>query len=428
MKYGSRNIILIITAGFILVIYSCRKEESEPPVVLTEKIVGITTTSAVSGGNITFDGGSTVTERGVCWNTETNPTTSNYRTINGKGTGRYISNLTDLKPGTIYYVKAYAINKSGTTYGFETAFQTVAITPTLSTALATEITAHNATSGGNIYSDGGFQVIERGVCWDTIYNPTLADSHTHDGTGTGIFTSCITELVPNTQYYIRAYATNSGGTAYGEYIPFMSYPEFVPIFFDPGFAYGSVTDIDGNVYKTIQIGTQTWIAENLKTISYNDGTPIPLITADSVWVKLRTPGCCWMHNDENIFKDMYGAIYNYFSVSTGKLCPAGWHVSTIADWDTLANFLGGKPVAGSKLKEISNYHWKTPNTGATNTSGFTALPGGQRSSGSFSAAGYWGRWWCSELWAVKRLQYNNSALEGAGCDPQCGYSVRCVKN
>lgn len=420
--------IILLYAGILPVMNFCKKEEPALPVVLTLKISGITKTSAVSGGNITSDGGGEVTARGVCWNTSTGPTIDNSRTNDGKGTGIFESSMNNLMPGTIYYVKSYATNKAGTTYGFEIAFKTDAITPTLSTNLVTDITAHTAASGGYIVSDAGFGVIERGVCWDTIINPTLQDSHTNDGTGTGNFISYLTELLPNTRYYVRAYATNSGGTAYGKSLVFSSYPETLPIVFNPGLVYSSVADIDGNIYRTIEIDGKTWMAENLKTTKYNDGTPIPLVTADTLWFKLQNPGYCWMNNDEATFKDMYGAIYNYFTVITGKLCPAGWHVSTVADWDALTNFLGGKEVAGGKLKETGTYHWKTPNAGAVNTSGFTAIPGGQRYMGSFSAAGYLGRWWCSELWAVKRLQYNNAALEGAGCDAVCGYSVRCVKD
>ena len=131
------------------------------------------------------------------------------------------------------------------------------------------------------------------------------------------------------------------------------------IFFNPDLTYDSISDIDGNTYKTIQIGTQTWMAENLKTTKYNDNSIIPLFTKYSDWHTMHNPGFGWYNNDSSAFKD-YGALYNYYTVMTGKLCPAGWHVSTDADWATLTNFLGGEDIAGGKLKEIDTLHWKNP--------------------------------------------------------------------
>jgi uncharacterized protein (TIGR02145 family) len=131
---------------------------------------------------------------------------------------------------------------------------------------------------------------------------------------------------------------------------------------------------------------------------------------------------------------MYGAIYNYYTVSTGKLCPAGWHVSTKAEWDTLENYIGGTDYhggdsdVGGKLKEVGTTHWHSPNTDATNSSGFTALPGGCNGFPDYRP-GYQGRWWCTgEYLPSKRLHYDSNILDGAGCEPRCGYSVRCVKD
>ncbi len=429
MKFLIKTIcIVFITAGFVAIMNFCSKEESVLPVVLTIKVSGITTTTAVSGGNITSDGGAPLTSKGVCWNTLTDPTVKNYKTTDGEGAGIYSSNLTNLESGTIYYVRAYATNKAGTTYGFETAFTTIPITPSLTTIPASEITTNSATSGGIITSDGGFSVTARGVCWSNSDNPTLKDPHTSDSTGTGSFTSCLTGLSPDTSYFVRAYASNSGGTAYGYEIRLQTLPHFSPIVFNPHLTYDSISDIDRNIYKTIKIGTQTWMAENLKTTKYNDGTPIPDITDDSIWYQLSTPAYCWLFNNESIFKDMYGAIYNYYAVETGKICPTGWHVSSTAEWDTLASHLGGREIAGGRLKESGITHWKTPNTGADNISGFTALPGGYRYFSSFSDPEYRGRWWCSDLWAMRELQYDTNILDGASCNSTCGYSVRCVKD
>jgi uncharacterized protein (TIGR02145 family) len=138
-----------------------------------------------------------------------------------------------------------------------------------------------------------------------------------------------------------------------------------------------MTDQDGNVYTSVTIGTQTWMVENLKTTKYNNGTDIPLAAESTTWAVLTTPGYCWYDNDI-ANKATYGAIYNWYAVNTGKLCPTGWHVPSDAEFTTLQTYLGGESVAGGKLKETGTAHWYTPNTDATNESDFTALPGGVR--------------------------------------------------
>jgi len=187
------------------------------PVVTTTDVVNVAQTTATCGGNITSDGGSAVTARGVCWGTSTNPTTANSKTLDGTGTGGYLSSMTGLTVNTTYYVRAYATNSIGTSYGNEKTFTTLPeiTAPAVTTAPVTNITNHTATSGGTVTFDGGANVTARGVCWSTGYNPTIADTHTSNGTGTGSFVSQMTELQANTFYRVRAYATNSAGTSYG---------------------------------------------------------------------------------------------------------------------------------------------------------------------------------------------------------------------
>ena len=180
----------------------------------TAAVSAITGSTAASGGNVTSDGGETVTARGVCWNTASSPTIANSKTTDGSGIGAFTSNLTGLTSGTLYYVRAYATNSVGTAYGNERSFTTATI-PTVTTAAVTNVSSTAAASGGNVTSDGGDPVTARGVCWNTAASPTIANSKTTDGTGTGAFTSNLTGLLPVTTYYVRAYATNSVGTAYG---------------------------------------------------------------------------------------------------------------------------------------------------------------------------------------------------------------------
>ena len=195
------------------------------PTITTTDESSITESSAVSGGNITSDGGSTVTQRGVCWSTNQNPSIANNITNNGSGLGSFTSSLTGLNANTIYYVKAYATNSIGTAYGNQINFTTMNTSgslPTITTTGVSSITKSSAVSGGNISSDGGLTVTQRGVCWSNNQNPTIADNITTNGLGLGSFTSSISGLNSNTTYYVRAYATNGLGTAYGNQINFTS--------------------------------------------------------------------------------------------------------------------------------------------------------------------------------------------------------------
>lgn len=194
----------------------------------------------------------------------------------------------------------------------------------------------------------------------------------------------------------------------------------------------TVKDIEGNVYKTVIIGTQTWMAENLKTTKFNDGTLIPLVLIYDEWQALSTPGYSWYENNATS-KNSYGALYNWYTVNTGKLCPTGWHVPADAEWTTLTNYFGTEDIAGGKLKETGTTHWESPNEGATNEGGFTALPGGNRGfNGAFGDQGGFGYWWSStwsnttEAW-YRYLGYPGSWVRRLGFgNKKSGYSVRCV--
>jgi uncharacterized protein (TIGR02145 family) len=196
----------------------------------------------------------------------------------------------------------------------------------------------------------------------------------------------------------------------------------------------SVNDIDGNVYKIVTIGTQTWMAENLKTTKLYDGTLIPHKTKPSDWGMLTTFGYCSYSNDSIQNKNIYGALYNWYTVFTSKVCPQGWHVPSDDEWTTLTTFLGGMSDTGGKLKEIGTSHWNSPNVNATNESGFTALPSGCRSNdGTFNSIGNEGVWWSSTevnnsgswTWYV---YYNLPMVSKSSYPKQGGFSIRCIKN
>jgi uncharacterized protein (TIGR02145 family) len=206
------------------------------------------------------------------------------------------------------------------------------------------------------------------------------------------------------------------------------------------FNFIACTDADNNNYAIVQIDTQIWMAENLKTTKYNDGSSIPLVTINAEWASLVTPAYCWYNNDEATYKATYGALYNGYTVdpvNSKKVCPTGWHVPGTNEWNTLTTFLGGNSIAGGKLKETGLSKWFSPNAGATNETGFTGLPGSARSSdGTFSISiGGIGFWWTSvqygpgggyyrDMWSnVPNVSYITDHTAQV-----CGFSVRCIKD
>lgn len=198
--------------------------------------------------------------------------------------------------------------------------------------------------------------------------------------------------------------------------------------------YGTMTDQDGNVYKTITIGFQTWMAENLRTTMYNDSTDIPKVTDIGEWGISSTDAYCNYNNTTNIDTvATYGRLYNWYAVNTGKLAPRGWHVPTYAEWKELLDFLGGSYVAGGKLKETGTTHWYSPNIGATNESGFTALPGGAGFNGGFAKIDEMGEWWGANEYSASSAWHwdMGHGYSGVGIShdsKELGFSVRCVRD
>ena len=434
-----KKIILLLSMGLLL--FSCGPQENPDPGVLsvtTGTVTNITTTTATCSGNVTSDGGSSVTARGVCWSTSQNPTTSNSKTTNGTGVGSYTSNITGLSPNTTYYVRAYATNSEGTAYGEQKTFSTNAqqATPSVTTGDITNITTTTASCSGNVTSDGGAAIIASGVCWSTSENPTTSNSKTTNGTGLGTYTSNITGLSPNTTYYVRAYATNSQGTAYGEQRTFRTLTA-------SDIEYGSFTDSrDGIVYKTVTIGEQVWMAENLAYLPSVVGPATESYTAPYYYV-YGYDGTSVATAKATTNYQTYGVLYNWPAALSA--CPPGWHLPSDAEWKQLEMYLGitsaqadatgwRGTAEGGKLKEEGTTHWDSPNTGATNSSGFTALPGGYRLlHGPFNFIGSDGNWWSStqhgtdNAW-YRYLSYDNSTVDRDYDNKAYGFSVRCLRD
>jgi uncharacterized protein (TIGR02145 family) len=204
--------------------------------------------------------------------------------------------------------------------------------------------------------------------------------------------------------------------------------------FNPDLIYGLITDIDGNIYKTITIGSQTWMAENLKVTHYRNGDPIPMIKDYNTWINL-TSGAYSNYYNDTVYSVVYGRLYNWRTISdTRNIAPEGWHVSTVNEWTILIDYLGGDSIAKGKLMEIGTDHWKSPNIIGTNESGFTAIPGGARADFGtidFEMMNVTAQWWTS-------LEYNSSLswsfflhqyLMAKGKYAKCsGFSIRCVKD
>jgi len=268
-------------------------------------------------------------------------------------------------------------------------------------------------------------ILERGVCVSTNENPTTADQKTSKGPGSLIFSLFVSPLSPGTTYHTRAYlirkAGNTEETIYGDDISFTT----------DNLVYGTVTDYDGNVYTTIQIGSQTWTVENLKTTHYRDGFSIPNVTDNAAWAALSTGAYCNYNNDgANV--DTYGRLYNWYAVNDAhNLAPAGWHVPSYTEWyETLMNYLGGCSAAGRRLKD--DILWN-----GDNSSGFKGLPAGYRSSlGSFSAINSQARWRLSTVslsnpesaWYVEQDSGDGSCGISGSYNPKYGYSIRLVKD
>lgn len=425
--------------------------------ILTTKVVSILTSStARCGGNITSDGFSDILSRGVVWSSSGMPSIENNVGItnDGTGLGEFDSQITGLLPSSDYIVRSYATNSSGVSYGSHESFTTLSSKPILSTSPVSEITFLSAVSGGNISYEGDAPVTARGVVWSINPDPTLDNYYTVDGYGGGSFSSTLSGLHPNTSYYLRAYATNIIGTSYGEVVTFIT--ALAPLAPCPNFP--TVTDIDGNVYNTVLIGTQCWMAENLKTTKYLNGTSIENPTGNSDWQNNTSGAYAWYDNDIS-WKDIYGALYNWHAVNNAYgLCPEGWHVPSDDEWTQLVDYIvvEGYPnetnnpnAAGNALKSCRQVN--SPLNGACNTSehprwnlnnnnygfdafGFAALPASFRMEHiGFGSIGGSASWWTStenssmNSWS-RDLGSSFSAIGGSNVVKSSGFSVRCLKD
>ena len=303
----------------------------------------------------------------------------------------------------------------------------------LTTAPMSDISGTAATGGGNITYDGGSPVKQRGIVWNTTPNPTIENNLKSNGSGTGNYTINLNGLNYNTTYFVRAYATNSEKTEYGDQVTFTTTASEVVL--NTNLTYGSMTDQDGNTYATIEIGSQKWMAENLKTTRYSNGDSILNIPGFSQL--LHDTGAWFYYTNNSSNNSAYGKLYNWYAVSDPRnVCPNGWHVPTDTEWNELTDYLGGELVAGAKMKSMAGWNPGYSYINNSNESGFSGLPGGRRSTFynfNFGNAGSLGYWWSSTEFSESNAWYrgltsiNNNSMRYSTYKSD-GFSVRCLKD
>jgi len=296
--------------------------------------------------------------------------------------------------------------------------------PTVETVSVTLVSADETgaviSAFGKITNDGGTTVTYRGFYLSKKKSPTIDDTVVVASGGSS-FNRTI-NLPVNETYYLVAFATNDKGTSTGTVKSIKT--DWL------------VKDVDGNVYHTLYLNKRWWLKEDLKTTHYRDGTAIPNITDNNDWMNLKTGAYANYNNDTSLVKT-YGRLYNFYAIETGKLGIKGWHVSTENEWLELYMALGNDPHNGGKLKEVGTEHWKAPNVGATNSTGFTAIPGGDRSAdglGKFNDLGISAVWWVNESVGTKRgsvvfIDNDNDVLHVLVDAPKReGLAIRLIKN
>lgn len=385
------------------------------PIVTTTSASNVQYTSATVGGNVTSDGGATVTERGVCYATYSNPTTSNSKVKSGSGIGSFTANLTSLSDGTTYYVRAYAINSEGISYGSQVTLTTKAYsTPTVTTNTVTDITSNSATISGNVTSDGGATVTERGICYSTSSSPTISNSRVASGTGTGSFSVNLTNLSANTKYYYRAYAKNSKGVSYGSQGSFTTkmLHEYVDLGLSVKWATCNVgatkPEESGDYFAWGEIGDEIKIRYNWTTYKYCNGSANSLTKYD------------YYSDGKSTLEFSDDAAYVNWGTS--------WRMPTP---DEFTELLNSCIWTWTQKNGVSGYNVKGP----SGNSIFIPAAGSIGDSGSISGNGSYGYYWTNKRYGGGSNSYNyeayylyfNSGKQSIQDGSRCmGYFIRPV--
>ena len=426
------------------------------PATLTVTMVEREETYATFDVSVHPAANSTVTARGICWGTKPLPTINDNKTTDGSGAGNFTSRVNGLDPSTDYFFRAYATIGDSTIYAIYYNGYLFELYPRVYTSVVSALTPTTAIVWGGFDTDWKHPVNIRGICWSTTPSPTITDNHTAEWVptiGYNGFKCSLSGLSSNTTYYLRAYAIGIAGPHYGDQISFATEKLSGPV----------ISDIDGNIYHTVTIGTQVWMAEDLKTTRYRNGDLIPNVTDGNEWIKLMSGA--WCNYDDPLTSQIFdysifnGKFYNWYAVNDSRnIAPSGWHVPGDAEWTTLINYLKNNGSQDVSKSMAARSHWRSLNRELTdlasnNSSGFTALPAGRRVTHDFIVDGSGTKiWWTSDLffgigssanwWSSSDLNGNVSSLYLSlssgiySASPSLvtntykmdGFSVRCVKD
>lgn len=416
----------IVSIAWILSFYfvSCDKEipEQAPIPEFTIGFDSITENSAVCIINITYSKNSTFYKGiHVCTNPEFSTTYFEYRGTESQNNVKI--RCTDLVPNTVYYLRAFATDGDNYREFFSKTISFVTV-PQINTTLISEITKTTAKSGGSFEKVGNASIIDKGICWGTVQNPSITGNKTAFGTGVTDFAFTITGLLPNTCYYVRAYVINNKDTVYGQQRTFVTYSN------------NAIYDIDNNIYNVVEIGTQVWMKEDLRTTHYSNGDLILTASFTSSLNHENMPKYLWTFQDNDINISKVSRLYTWYAATDSRgVCPVGWHIPNESDWDLLTSYLGGQTVAGGKMKESGTIHWDQNHIESSNESGFTALSVGyQRADGYTVIPYYTGVFYWSSTEAnsesawIRKLESHNTYIGKFYQSKKNGFTCRCIKD
>jgi uncharacterized protein (TIGR02145 family) len=411
---SSRIILLAISVVFF---NSCKKRND--PRSEFSKIVDYNSATIICEG---ISHGDEVLERGFCWGTNVSPTIFDNKIVSGSGEGNYTVSIENLVHGAEYHIRSYCASRLKISYSDEKVLKTVA-DPTLSVYFPSVITNTSFVFGGFISSP--YALFEGGICYGLNPNPTVSNFTTSIPLAAGLFSCSVTDLTPNTTFYYRAFAKVGAAIFYSEN------QAMVKTY------YSTVTDVDSNVYYTVLIGSQEWMAENLRVEHFQNGAPLSYCILAGWETSPNTTGLYGSYDDDDSLKSIYGHLYDGKAVrSVVSIAPIGWRIPSYNDWVTLSNYLGGDNYAGGEMIKASFYGF---HDGLYfNSSGFSVIMGGQRNyngidygliasthsttfwTDSFDVAGYLGFY--------RRLSYGSHTLQSGSSPTRSGYYVRCIKN
>ncbi|QNA46872.1 fibrobacter succinogenes major paralogous domain-containing protein [Lacibacter sediminis] len=411
------------------------------PVINTKAVKNVNDhPQAIVDVAVLSDGGSYILEFGICVSKNPNPTYPNDQVgATYPNTQLGITQFGfDTESNTTYYVRAFAVSNVGVAYGNELSVTSKTFSaPVVLLDSISSIGTSSAILWGTVSNEGSFSVSQKGFVWDTIPNVSITNNLLlSTSAGNSNYSTDLLNLKPNKRYYVRAYAGNAHGNSYSAEQSFITdtipAPPPPP---PPPPAPTSLTDIDGNVYPVVKIANKHWISKNLDVTHYKNGDSIPQVQDAATWANLTTGAWCYYEN-QTANGTTYGKLYNWYAMNDPRgIAPAGWHVPNDEEWVAMIDSLGGSGIAGGKLKATTL--WNSPNTGATNSSGFNGLPGGARlPRGVFDYKGMWGQWWSSTPSQMSNdlgifLQLTNESQGISGPNPfekQYGYSIRLIWN